>query len=120
MNAVKLIRGFFDALLDLPLKKRLSFEDITKMFSKDVDEIILSKAHEGKKFFSGKFRINEVNGTSFKASFETYFIVSGEEDCEIVKSEGEAIPLSRLKSEAMLQLKVKKELVFDITAPKIV
>lgn len=118
MSVVEFIRGFFDALIHLPAKKRLSFEDIIKMFSKDIDKIILSQNRKGKKFFAGNFYIRELNGINFKPSFEIYFTIPGEEDCEVVKNESIVIPMSRLKSEAILELKANKELIFAITAPE--
>ena len=121
MNAGKFIENFFDAIFNnLPAKRRLSFEDITKMFSDDVDKIILQNEREGKQFFSGKLLIREMKEENFRVSFEMYFIIPDEEDCEVVKSEGGLIPMSRLKSEAILQLKANKELVFEITAPQTV
>ena len=119
-DKTEIIKNFFGKLIsDLFVGERLSLEEAKQTFSKEADKIILDKEREGNKFIEGRFYVRELNGMRFKFSFETYFSKpNGEKGLVVVKSESEEFPLSRLKSEDILKLKGKKELVFEITAPQ--
>lgn len=119
MNKIPdVIQSGFDLILTAPAKRRLSLEDIAEHFAEEMDAKILDKERAGVKFVTGEFRISSINGFAVQPSASMYFALPDKQSL-LLDYEGDVFTLSRLNLAAIMELKDKKTVAFEITAPQI-
>lgn len=102
--------------IDAPGGKRFSLEDLAEVFSGEIDDLIRDKERTGSKFVKGEFRIAALSHIELKTSWVMYF-VNPNNQCLVLNCEHDLLTMSRLNLAAIMELRDKNEVVFEITAP---
>ena len=118
-NAIsEFVQKFLDFIASLPANKRLSLEEIVDSFTDEIDKLILKTQSEGNTFITGTFSIMLIGGMAFKPDVVMYFAKPIKEDNVLtVNCDIPAQTISRLNPIAISELREKKKVEFEITAP---
>lgn len=102
--------------LKLAFPKR-DLEQIAQMCSDKVDTLILSEEQRHQsKYVGGQFIISYINEAAFDLKIELYF-KNAKNDWIQVKSKSQPRDMKYLTSKAILELRTKKTVVFEIDPP---
>ena len=110
-NVVDFVEGLFR-------QKKVDLDEFASKSSGEIDKIILSKMQEGSEFVAGRFKLIYISDISFKFSFEFYLKNPNEKDYLNFNGESKFIPMTRLQDKAREDLKLKKEIIYEIEEPK--
>lgn len=106
-----------EGFLNLVLQPNMTLDDLAKVYSGKLDDIILKEATNKLKYVGGTFNINYLNSNSFDMSYELFF---QDVNKEWVKKDAKSQPqkLAYLTKEAQAELAKEKKISFEIDPPK--
>lgn len=114
----KLVGDIVNFVENLFAKKQLTVDEFASSSSKEIDRIILKKMNEGNEFVAGRFKLNYLDDETFNFSFDIYLKNPKEKDYMRINGNSKIISMTRLKPEAFQELKLKKEIAFEIEEPQ--
>lgn len=114
----KLVGDIVNFVENLFAKKQLTVDEFASSSSKEIDRIILKKMNEGNEFIAGRFKLNYLNDETFNFSFDIYLKHPKATDYMRINGNSKIISMTRLKPEAFQELKLKKEIAFEIEEPQ--
>jgi len=111
--ATEAVEGF----LNLVLKPNMKIDELAKLYSDKIDNIILAEQSNKLKYVGGTLNINYLNAGAFDMSYELFF---QDENKEWVKKEAKSKPqkIEYLAKEAQAELAKEKKISFEIDPPK--
>lgn len=113
----KLVGDIVTFVENLFAQKKLTLDEFAHKSSKEIDRIILKKMNEGNEFIAGRFKLNYLNDTTFNFSFDIYLKNPKEPDYMKINGNSKVIDMARLQPEAFQELKLNKEVAFEIEEP---
>ncbi|WP_303818057.1 hypothetical protein [Selenomonas ruminantium] len=105
------------SIVDGIFKSNMELTEIANIYSKRLDELILSEEKKELKYVGGTFNIIYLNDVAFETNFELYFQDKAK---SWVKKEAKSKPqkMSFLKDTAKIELQKLKKVSFEIDHPK--
>ena len=120
--ASTIVESVFDAFDATPGGERLDLNGFAEKCSGALDQIIIKKMRQGNEFVAGRFKLMYVDDKKFKFGIDIYFRDPRRNDPrrgKYVRLNGDSklIPKRILTPEAHEELKLKREIIYDINAP---
>ena len=106
-----------DAFLSVIIKQDMEIDELAKLYSPKLDEIIRKEMANKLSYVGGTFKIDYLNEKSFELSFELFF-QDGEKNWVKKESKSKPQPIEYLSKTAVDELNKEKNISFEIDPPK--
>ncbi len=112
------INNAVESFLSVIINPDMGIEELAKLYSSKLDEIILKEMSTNLSYVGGTFNIAYLSEKSFELSFELFF---QDADKEWVKKESKSKPqpMNYLTEEASKELLNEKTISFEVEPPKV-
>lgn len=108
-----------EVLGELFSSKKADLDEVAEKSSAEIDKLIIKELREGKEFIAGRFKLVYVDDSNFKFAFETYFKPPHRNDYFCLDGASDLIPMRKLQELARNELKIRREVVYDIDPPTV-
>ena len=107
-----------DSFLSVVIKRDMEIDELAKLYSAKLDEIIRKEISNNLSYVGGTFNISYLDEKAFELSFELFF-QDAEKDWVKKESKSTPQPINYLTENAVKELRTEKVISFEVDPPKI-
>ena len=107
-----------ESFLSVVIKRDMEIDELAKLYSAKLDEIIRKEISNNLSYVGGTFNISYLDEKAFELSFELFF-QDAEKDWVKKESKSTPQPISYLTENAVKELRAEKVISFEVDPPKI-
>ena len=107
-----------DSFLSVVIKRDMEIDELAKLYSAKLDEIIRKEISNNLFYVGGTFNISYLDEKAFELSFELFF-QDAEKAWGKKESKSTPQPISYLTENAVKELRAEKVISFEVDPPKI-
>lgn len=107
-----------DNFLSVVIKRDMEIDELAKLYSPKLDDIIRKEMSNGLDYVGGNFNLAYLDEKTFELSFELFF-QDAEKNWVKKESKSKPQPIIYLTETALKELRMEKLISFEIDPPKI-